>query len=156
MLTKRLASLLGLTLSNYLLPCLAELQNMILNMKLLSVLVLTLMSLVAGNPGLRTLKKKKTNPITLKVFRGGEEGDPDEVDLGVKLKSCKKSDEKCLESLPEGKEVTKEEFTKKLADDMMGALEEDEDEENKGNRNLGCYDSYYADAYYYYWSWDCW
>lgn len=123
-------------------------------MKLLSVLALTLMSFVAGNLGLRNLKKKDPHStgVTMKIFKGREEGDPDEVDLDVKLKSCKKSDKKCLKLLPDGEEVSKKKFMKKLAEDMMGEVEEEEEEEEEGNRKLEWYDSYYCDKWNCYWS----
>jgi len=129
------------------------------------LLTLAIMALVSGSSGalLRNNKNavekrhlaRKTTPLSVTRMKG-KNGEPDEVEVDAHIFTCKKGSDKCkkfLKAAGDMEEVTKEEFAKNLADGMLGKLEEDEE---KGDRKLSCYDSYYADSYYYYWSYNCW
>ena len=133
---------------------------MILNKVLLLALAIT--SLVAGSPGTvrnkRNLAEKdhpvpsKRPPLSLTRVKG-ENGDPDEVEIDVRVLTCEKDSDECKKLKAAGGEVTKEEFAKKLADGMLGKLEEDEE---KGHRNLyECYYWYYCDCCWCYWWYEC-
>jgi hypothetical protein len=126
---------------------------MIVNKVLL--LALAVFSLVAGSPGTVRNKRKldgKAHPVPskppLSVKRTtGENGGPDELEVDVNLVTCKKGSDECKKMKATSAKVTKEELAKKLADGMLGKLEEDD---NQGNRKL--YD--YCDCYY--WCDCCW
>jgi hypothetical protein len=128
---------------------------MILNKKTILILALAI-SFVAGHPGyMRNLKKKEGAPnkgLSLKRVKG-RDNDPDEVDVDVKLKTCKKGSDECkeLEDNENSRKVTKEEFSKKIADDMIAALEK-EDDEDKDDNEHGRKLDYYCDIY---WWCDC-
>jgi hypothetical protein len=137
---------------------------MILNMKTILILALAI-SFVAGHPGyMRKLQKKEDTPSkSLSLKRGVKGGDnkdaDDEVDVGVKLKTCKKDSDECkeLEDNENSHKVTKEEFAKKIAHDMTAALEkDDDDEDNEHGRKLDYCDVYWwCDCCYCYEYYDC-
>jgi len=132
---------------------------MIFNKVLL--LALAMISLVAGSPGAVRNKRNlattehpvpSKDPISVKRMKG-ESGESDEVEIDVRVITCEKGSDECMKVKAAGGEVTKEEFSKKLADSMLVKLEEDEEE---GRRNLyWCDYYYYCDAYYCYWYYAC-
>lgn len=132
---------------------------MIFNKVLL--LALAMISLVAGSPGAVRNKRKlattghpvpSKDPISMKRTKG-ENGESDEVEIDVRVITCEKGSDECMKIKEAGGEVTKEEFATKMANSMLGKLEEDEQE---GHRNLySCDYYYYCDAYYCYWYYSC-
>ena len=132
---------------------------MIFNKVLL--LALAMISLVAGSPGAVRNKRNlattehpvpSKDPISVKRTKG-ESGESDEVEIDVRVITCEKGSDECMKIKAAGGEVTKEEFATKMANSMLGKLEEGEEE---GHRNLyWCDYYYYCDAYYCYWYYSC-
>jgi len=125
------------------------------------VLTLAIMSLVAAKPGtMRNLKQQDTPKSPVKVLRVKGKDNPDEVDVTLNLQTCEKGSDECKKIIgdSEVKKGSKKKFGRVLADDMMGTLEEEDDD--KGNRKLQnyvcdlyewcdcCWCYYYYDCYY--------
>lgn len=144
---------------------------MIIKTKTLLVLALTMMSLVAGsNPGsIRKLKKEKEDEAptdSLHLTRiAAKGGGPPQVDIDVKLGTCKKGSKDCEKMEEDGKEVTKRQFVKDIVDDFLDALEkdsegkdgDDDDKKDDGGRRLYryCYRYYYCPNIGCYWYYKC-
>ena len=132
---------------------------MIFNSK---VLVLALLaSMVAASPGSvrRSLKVKAQDgkPIHVKYAKG-ENGDPDELGLEVKIVKCEEGSDACKKLKEDGKEVTERQFAKDFAGDMMAALEKDDEDKKQdgGDRRLSyCWYEYYCDCCYCYSYYSC-
>jgi hypothetical protein len=135
-----------------------------LNKKILLVLAMAMLSFVTASPGsVRKLQddKKDNAPgsgVTLKHFKGKDNGD-DEIDLDLKIKTCKKDSKECDDIVgdDEAKEVSMAMFAATMADDMVDALEsDDEDDRRKLERELYyCYYYYYCGYYYCYYRYVC-
>jgi hypothetical protein len=148
---------------------------MMLNKKMLLVLAMAMLSFVAASPGsLRKLKDDKKDPegsgITLKHFKGKKETDADEIELDLTIKKCKKGDDKkedecadVLGGVEDAEQVSLATFTSMMADDLVDALESDNEDDRREleRRELGytCYwkTVYWCDCCYCYYRtrWVC-